>query len=375
MKIAIEAQRLFRPDKHGMDFVVLEQLREIQRTDTSHEYYVIVAPGTDRCFEASQRMHIVELRCPTYPLWEQIALPLLMRKLKPDLLHCTSNTAPLWCNVPLILTLHDIIYMEKRHSGSRSWYQRMGWYYRRFVVPRIIPKCCHIITVSATERERILTYFGLPTSKISVLHNGYSTRYTPAPLEPTITHRYVPQEGGYLFFMGNTEPRKNTRGVLKTYSLYRQYSVLKLPLLLSGLKPEELSRLLKEEALESLQPFIYCPGYLPSTDMPALYRGAKVFLFPSLSEGFGMPIIEAMACGTPVITSNTSAMPEVAGSDALLVDPLNEQQIADTLVQLEQSSELYQAQRTYGLERAKRFSWKQNAIELIKLYKEFKKKD
>lgn len=108
MRIAIEAQRIFRKDKHGMDFVILETLKELQKRKDSNEYYVFVAPGEDRCLEESENLHIIELRCPTYPLWEQIALPQAARKLKADLLHCTSNTAPLWCPIPLVLTLHDI---------------------------------------------------------------------------------------------------------------------------------------------------------------------------------------------------------------------------------------------------------------------------
>lgn len=369
MRIAIEAQRLFRPDKHGMDFVILEQLREIQQTDTENEYYVIVAPGADSCLHESERMHIIELKCPTYPLWEQVALPRIIKKIHPDLLHCTSNTAPIFCPVPLLLTLHDIIYMERRHSGSKSWYQRLGWHYRRLVVPRIVPQCRHIITVSETECTKIQNYFQLKNNAISVLHNGYNTHYHPSSANPTIVKQYVP-EGNYLFFIGNTEPRKNTRRVLKAYGLYRQHSSSPLPLLISGLKEEELNHLLEEENLQDLKPFLYYPGYLPSKDMPALFCGASVFLFPSLSEGFGIPIIEAMACGTPVITSNLSAMPEVAGSGALLIDPMCEQEIADKLLELENNPELRSSQRDYGLKRAQQFSWKRNTKKLISIYKQ-----
>lgn len=117
-----------------------------------------------------------------------------------------------------------------------------------------------------------------------------------------------------------------------------------------------------------MRPHLVCPGYLPGKDMPALFCGASVFLFPSLSEGFGIPIIEAMACGTPVITSNLSAMPEVAGEGALLIDPFNEQAIADMILELENNPILRKAQQDYGLQRAQIFSWKQNAGLLINIY-------
>ena len=162
MRIAIEAQRIFRKDKHGMDFVILETLKELQKRKDGNEYYVFVAPGEDRCLEESENLHIIELRCPTYPLWEQIALPRAVRKLKADLLHCTSNTAPLWCPVPLVLTLHDIIYLEPRQHRSSSFYQEMGWHYRRLIVPRILKKARKIITVSQFECTRIREALQLP---------------------------------------------------------------------------------------------------------------------------------------------------------------------------------------------------------------------
>ena len=95
MKIAIEAQRIFRTNKHGMDFVALESIRELQKIDHENEYFIFVTPGEDRCLEESENVHIIELKCPTYPLWEQVALPRAVKKIMPDLLHCTSNTAPL----------------------------------------------------------------------------------------------------------------------------------------------------------------------------------------------------------------------------------------------------------------------------------------
>ena len=139
MRIAIEAQRIFRPNKHGMDFVALESIRELQRIDKKNEYFIFVSPGEDRCLYESDNVHIIELNCPTYPLWEQIALPRAVSKIKPDLLHCTSNTAPINSPVPLILTLHDIIFLEPRQSNNKSLYQNMGWYYRRLVASTNTP--------------------------------------------------------------------------------------------------------------------------------------------------------------------------------------------------------------------------------------------
>lgn len=148
MKIAIEAQRIFRKEKHGMDYVALETIREIQKIDRQNEYFILVSPGEDRCLQESDNMHIVQIDYPSYPLWEQIGLPSTLKKIQPDLLHCTGNTAPLWCHTPLILTLHDIIFLEPKQGKNQSVYQKLGRCYRRFVVPRILNKCRKIITVT-----------------------------------------------------------------------------------------------------------------------------------------------------------------------------------------------------------------------------------
>lgn len=179
MRIAIEAQRIFRTNKHGMDFVALESIRELQKIDKENEYFIFVSPGEDHCLEETDNVHIIEVKCPTYPLWEQVALPRNVSKIKPDLLHCTSNTAPLNCPVPLVLTLHDIIFLEPRQGGNKSWYQNMGWYYRRMVVPRILPQCRKIITVSRFECDRIREVLRLPKDKITAIYMDIASTFIP----------------------------------------------------------------------------------------------------------------------------------------------------------------------------------------------------
>lgn len=368
MKIAIEAQRIFRRDKHGMDFVVLEVLRELQKRKDNNQYYVFVAPGEDRCLEESENMQIIELYCPTYPLWEQIALPLAVRRLKADLLHCTSNTAPLWCSVPLVLTLHDIIYLEPRQHRSPSLYQEMGWHYRRLVVPRILKKCRKIITVSRFECNRIRETLHLPEKQITAVYNGYSVHFHKyESCNEEIIRKYISKED-FIFFLGNTDPKKNAARTLKAYSLYLEQSAVKRPLLIADLQEEYIDTLLQQENISKIKPYLKYPGYIPNQDLATLYNAAFIFLYPSLRESFGIPMLEAMACGTPVITSNTSAMPEVAGSEAILVNPLEPQEIANALLRLENDPDFYQQQMEYGLERVKKFSWKNTAAEYVKIY-------
>ncbi|WP_297328610.1 glycosyltransferase family 1 protein [uncultured Bacteroides sp.] len=368
MRIAIEAQRIFRRNKHGMDFVALETIRELQKRKDGNHYYVIVAPGEDRCIEESANLSIVELKCPTYPLWEQVALPYAVKRLKVELLHCTSNTAPLWCPVPLVLTLHDIIYLEPRQHRSPSFYQEMGWYYRRLVVPRILKKCRKIITVSQFECQRICKTLNVPAERIQSIYNGYNTHFHPLEkTQPEIVHRYISHED-FLFFLGNTDPKKNTARVLKAYHIYLQQSTIKRPLLIADLKEEYIDDLLQEAELSDIKSHLFYPGYIANHDLPILYNSAFAFLYPSLRESFGIPMIEAMACGTPVIVGNTSAMPEVAGPGVLSVDPYKPEEIAASLLRLENDPDFYQQQAVYGLQRARQFSWKTTADELVKLY-------
>ena len=169
MRIGIEAQRIFRENKHGMDFVALESIREIQKIDKINEYFIFVSPGKDRCLEESDNVHIIEINFPFYPLWEQLFLPLTAKKYNLDLLHCTSNTAPLFPPCPMIVTLHDIIFLEKRQSSNMSLYQEFGWYYRKLIVPLILPKCKKIITVSNFECNRIKERLNLSSEKITAI--------------------------------------------------------------------------------------------------------------------------------------------------------------------------------------------------------------
>lgn len=368
MRIAIEAQRIFRKDKHGMDFVVLEVLKELQKRDDGNEYHVFVAPGEDRCLTEGGNLKITELKCPTYPLWEQVALPRALRRLHADLLHCTSNTAPLWCPVPLVLTLHDIIFLEPRRHGSRSLYQEMGWHYRRLVVPRVLPKCEKIITVSHFERDRIREALHLPEERVTAVYNGYGTHFrrqeTP---DRDIVRKYIPQ-ADFLFFLGNTDPKKNTARTLKAYSLYLKASAVRRPLLIADLKEAHIDTLLRQEGITEIKPFLHCPGYIANRDLATLYNAAFAFLYPSLRESFGIPMLEAMACGTPVIAGNTSSMPEVAGDGAILVNPQEPQDIADALLRLENEADFYRRQSDYGPERVRRFSWSRTAEAYVRIY-------
>lgn len=369
MRIGIEAQRIFRENKHGMDYVVLEEIKELQKSDTRNEYFVFVAPGEDRCLKDSKNVHIIEIGSNFYPLWEQFSLPRAVNQLNLDMLHCTSNTAPIRCKVPLILTLHDIIFLEPRDKSNKSFYQDMGWRYRRFVVPRILKKCKRIITVSDFEYNNIITKLQIPEEKMVMIYNGYNKWFRPVEDTELIYQQYI-EEPGYFFFLGNTDPKKNTERTLIAYSKYLEMSDVKRKLLMADLDKEYLEDIIERNHIDNIRDHIVMPGYIKNADLPYIYNNAFAFLYTSLRESFGIPLLEAMACGTPVITSNTSSMPEIGGSEVIMVNPLNVNEITEKMLLLEKDKALYQKQKDIGIIRAQQFSWEYTAEQLLMVYED-----
>ena len=369
MKIGIEAQRIFRNNKHGMDYVVLQEILQLQQMDHQNEYYVFVKPGPDRCVEDSRKVHVIEIDTPSYPLWEQYALPKAAREIGVDILHCTSNTAPIRCKIPLILTLHDIIFLEPRDKKNKSLYQNMGWLYRRLVVPRILHKCKRIITVSEFEKNNIINKLHIPERRMAMIYNGFNEWFKPVDDVDEVYKRYMPEKG-FLFFLGNTDPKKNTERTLVAYSKYLERSEVKRPLLMADLDKDYLNGIISRNHIENIREKIFMPGYIQNKDLPYIYNSAFAFLYTSLRESFGIPLLEAMACGTPVITSNTSSMPEIGGINAILVNPESADEIADMLIKLENDPIFYQEQKEWGMERAELFSWRKTAEQLLDLYQE-----
>ncbi len=369
MKIGIEAQRIFRKNKHGMDYVVLEEIKQLQKIDRRNEYFVFVAPGPDVCISDTPNVHVILVEGSFYPLWEQRSLPRAVRETGVEMLHCTSNTAPVHCPVPLILTLHDIIFLEQRDAQNKSFYQNMGWRYRRLVVPRILKKCRRIITVSEFEQQNIISKLQLPPKQVTMIYNGYNDWFRPMDDPDCIFAKYM-QDKGYLFFLGNTDPKKNTERTLIAYARYLERSSVKRRLLMADLDRSYLNDIITRNQIEHILDYISLPGYIANTDLPYVYSGAFAFLYTSLRESFGIPLLEAMACGVPVITSNTSSMPEIAGSEAILVNPMEPDEICNQLLKLENDAAHYQHQVEMGLKRAKSFSWRFTAEQLLNLYEE-----
>ena len=374
MKIYIEAQRLFRKHKHGMDIVALELLQRLRQRNPAYSFHVLVKNDEDHCLHNSDSMTVSSLRSFFYPVWEQWLLPNRTGGSKQNLLHCTGNTAPLLGKIPLIVTIHDLIFLEKNYLFSKdggSLYQRFGNYYRRLVVPIVARKAKHIITVSEHQRNIIINRLKICPGKVSVVYNGVDNRFFNHA-DKTVLSNALMKYGiafPYIFFMGNTEPRKNTKGVINAFKIFcDQNPKLQYKLVVKGLTAHQLSKIIVECNAVKYAGFIHHISYIDYADLPMLYQGAEVLWFPSFSEGFGLPIIESMASGTPVITSSVSVMPEIAGDAALYIDPDEPRQLAIQTQLLINNSLLKNELIQKGTTRAASFTWDRSTNDLMKVY-------
>jgi glycosyltransferase involved in cell wall biosynthesis len=372
MKIAIEGQRLFRPKKHGMDFVALELIRNLQKIDKENEYFIFVKPDSDKCLQDSENFRIIELPGKSYPYWEQIALPKAVKKYGCELLHCTSNTAPVRNSSRLIVHVHDIIYLESVSLFKKggTLYQKFGNLYRRWNVPKVIRAAEKVITVSEFEKTTIVNRFPRYENKIEAVYNGVSEHFKPVTDTTElirIRKKYdLPEK--FIFYLGNTDPKKNTPNTLKAYSFYRNAEPNPAPLVMIDFGMENLTRILKENGTPGLIEHIYLSGYIDNKDLPAIYSMCSLFLYPSLRESFGIPLLEGMRCGVPVITSNTSCMPEVAKDGAYYIDPFSAKEMAKAMVAVMNKPDLRNSLIRKGFARSAEFSWTNMAKQVLELY-------
>ena len=376
MRIGIEAQRLFRKNKHGMDIVALELIKALQKTDTCNQYFVFVKADQDSsCITPTENFEIITTRKYPYLWWEQVVLRKLSKKYRLDLLHCTCNTAPIALSVPLVVTIHDIIYLERINLRKGSWYQIFGNLYRRGVVPLIARTTKKVITVSEYEKEVIKKKF--PNLDLVAIYNGLQDSFVkitdPEILQDAKEQYRLPNE--FILFIGNTDPKKNLIGVLRAYSILVNKGQPIPKLVVLDIKESFLEKMILKINPE-LKNHIVISGYVPNYQLPAIYSLATLFMYPSLRESFGIPLLEAMACGTPIITSSTSSMPEVVEDAALLVNPLHPEQIANAIETLLTDSAARARLVANGYERVKTFNWLNNAKQTLSIFIEvFNKKE
>ena len=280
-----------------------------------------------------------------------------------DLFHATDHLLPWLSCVKSVFTLHDLTFClhSQMHSSWNRWFLTL-------MVPRFLRAANAVIADSECTKGDATRLYGIDEAKIKVIYPGVKARFHPADSETieAARARYSLPER-FILFVGTIEPRKNLNTLLEAYQALRSRgSNFNLVIVgKTGWLYESLFRRLRELGVEGEVAF---PGFIPDVDLPALYSAADLFVFPSLYEGFGLPPLEAMACGTPVIVSDTSSLPEVVGDAGLLVDPYDVKGLAIAIERVLTDAQLQTEMRTKGLERAKQFTWEKAARETLAVY-------
>ncbi len=280
-----------------------------------------------------------------------------------ELYHATEHLLMPLRHVPTVLTVHDLIFrlFPKHHK-------RLNYWYLNAAMPLFCRRASAIIAVSQATKRDLVNFYGLDPAKISVVHEAAAPHFAPAPPDQVaqVQARYRLPDC-YLLHVGTIEPRKNLNRLLKVvYRLRRAGEDIRVVIVGSkGWLYEDFFRQLEELALGDA---VVMPGFVPDTDLPALYSGARLVVVPSHHEGFGLPVLEGMACGTPVACSDASSLPEVGGQAARYFDPTDVAAMADQILAIWRDESLRETMRQQGLARAAQFSWKRAADETLAVY-------
>ncbi|MGD8398167.1 MAG: glycosyltransferase family 1 protein [Anaerolineae bacterium] len=301
-------------------------------------------------------------RPPVRIAWEQAVQPWAARRAGVDLIHAPAFVGPLAGAPPFVVTIHDLsflLYPERFRAGNRR--------YLRLFTRLSVGRARRVIAVSQSTRDDVVRLYGLAPDRVDVVHNGVDGAYRPLPPGEVAAFRArqnLPER--FILFVGTLEPRKNVTGLVEAYA---RLPLPRPPLMLVGGKGwlyDEVYARVEQLGLGSEVHFV---GFVDSGELPWWYNAAEVFVYPSFYEGFGLPALEAMACGTPVIASDTSSLPEVVGAAGVLVDPEDPEALAATLDRVLTDSTLAGALQAAGPQQAARFSWQRAARETAASYR------
>ena len=302
-------------------------------------------------------------------LWMQFKLPSIIPKSNLDICHFMNNSAPLRCPAPYAITIYDasLFLYSQYHPRSRLLALRL-------LLPKVARRAKAVITISEASRQDLINILRLPPEKVHMIHIAASRDFKPVqdPEQRVHLQQKYDLPSRFVLFVGTIEPRKNLLRLIAAFG-QTQRDHPDCHLVLVG--PEGWlmnGALAKETAAADLTGKVHYLGIVPQADLPGIYSLATLFAFPSLYEGFGLPLLEAMACGTPVLTSNCSAMPEVSGAAAYLVDPNSVASIAEGLNHLLDSRARREWFVEQGLARARQFSWERTAQQTAVIYEQIR---
>lgn len=371
MRVALNAQLLSRARSYrsgGISRVIAHLLAELARDPRGSCYEVYlpdrpdpteIPPSPALAYHASGT---ITRRPPVRILWEQTVLPASLAAARPDLLHGLAYALPLAWRGPAVLTVYDLSFF--RYPGA---FNRGNRVYLGAITRWSARHAGRIVTISEHSREDIVRWLRVPPDRVVVAYPAADDRFRVLPAEEVQAFRArqgLPER--FLFAVGTLEPRKNLTGLLEAYALL---STPRPPLYVAGATGWRFSPIFSMVERLKLESDVHFLGFVQEADLPLWYNAAHVFAYPSLYEGFGLPVLEAMACGTPVVTSRASSLPEVAGSAALLVEPGDAEGLRAALEELLADPARRQTASAAGLAQARRFSWSDLADQTTKAYR------
>ena len=354
MRIGIDTQSTLGR-KTGIGLYTANLLRALARVAPQHEY-VELSWGRAAELRTDQRLR-----------WQQFELPRRARATGVDLLHVTGFDAPLWRPCSVVLTVHDLIgllFPTNLPPVSRFYWSR--W------MPRTIRWADRIIAVSRHTQSDLNRVLGIPEDRIEVIHNGVNEVFQPLQdheaLE-TVRRKYgLPPT--IILYLGTLEPRKGLDTLITAYGGLAPDAPYDL--VIAGKRGWYTEPLFQQVEALGLGRRVHFTDYIPDKDLPALYNLGKVFVYPSRYEGFGLPALEAMACGSPVVCTDAASLPEIVGDAALLVPPDDADALAAALRRVLDDGGLQAKMRARGLERARRFTWEETARRTAQVYEEMR---
>ena len=372
MHIAVNAHLLahtcsFR--RAGVSNYVEALLTHLGQIDHANRYSVYTTRGLDSAaLGLPPNFRVLPSRLPTINPrvripWEQLYAPLMLRASRADVFHGVLNVAPTLCPVPSVVTIHDLAFLSFPQTFRRINRTYLSWATR--VSAR---RAARILAVSEATKSEIVRLLGIAPEKIVVTYDACDARFAPPDAAQLAAFRRragLPER--FILFLGTLEPRKNLPTLIEAYA--RIAAATDAPLLIGGGKGWLYDEIFARAEALNLRERVRFVGYIDAADQVLWYAAATVFAFPSLYEGFGMPPLEAMACGTPVVASNTSSLPEVIGDAGLTVDPRDPDALGAALLRLLNDRELRAELRQRGLRQAARFSWRETAERTLEAYR------
>jgi glycosyltransferase involved in cell wall biosynthesis len=358
VKIAIDVRKW---RDFGVGTYVRNLIRHLARLDPETTYFLFCHEG-----DAATLRDLAENFVPVvdssagYGVREHLSIPLKLRRLGAELLHSPHYVRPLLCTIPSVVTIHDCIHL----LFPQYLPNRMAWRYARYMMGSAVRHSAVVFTVSESSRADILRFYPwADPDKVHVVPNAIDTELLESPGEEEmerVRERYQIR-GRFVLFAGNVKPHKNLERLIRAFSVVREQGGHgDLQLLLIGDDVSRYGALRRAVEKTGLRQDVRFFGFVPPRTLAALYRMAAVFAFPSLYEGFGLPPLEAMSCGTPVVTSRMSALPEVVDQAALLVDPYQVDDIALGISRVLDDAHLRGQLIEKGLARARSFSWERS---------------